>query len=42
VNQDILREIKALIEKRGECTLQEALTCERDGFGKFVERAKVF
>lgn len=42
VNQDIMMEIKALIEKRGEVSLNAALQCERDGFEAFLNRVKLF
>jgi enoyl-CoA hydratase len=42
VNEEILRGIKALIERRNHATLEEALGFERAGFMNFVERAKVF
>lgn len=42
VNRGIMQEIKALIEKRGEVTLQEALRLEREGFMSFVKKAGVF
>ena len=42
VNQDILMEIKALIEKRNEGSLNAALQSEREGFQKFLKRVKLF
>ena len=42
VNPGMMHEIKALIEKRGEVTLREALRLEREGFTRFVKKAGVF
>ena len=42
VNQDIMMEIKALIEKRNEISLDAALQSEREGFQKFLKKVKLF
>ncbi|HNY64815.1 MAG TPA: enoyl-CoA hydratase [Deltaproteobacteria bacterium] len=42
VNQGIMHEMKALIEKQNEVSLGEALRLERQGFMKFVGNAKLF
>ena len=42
VNPGMMHEIKALIEKRSEVTLREALRLEREGFTRFVKKAGVF
>jgi len=42
VNQDILMQIKKLIEKRDQVSLKDALQCEREGFLEFVRMAKLF
>ncbi len=42
VNQDIMLEIKALIETKNRVSLDEALRCEREGFHKFLGKVKMF
>ncbi len=42
VNQDIMMEIKSLIEKRSELSLSDALRAEREGFQGFLKRAGLF
>ena len=42
VNQDIMMQIKGLIEKQNEVPLKEALQYERTGFEEFVRKAKLF